>query len=294
MSITPELYEFIVKVVEDRVRDVKVTRESFEGLTATVNKLAEQIKELAEAQRRTEEGLSKLAEAQLKTEERLNELAKRVDELAIAQRGTEEGLNTLAKRVDALAEAQLKTEERLNQLAEAQVRTERRLDELAKRVNALAEAQKRTEERLNQLAESVDKLTKGLNALRVEVGRLSDVVGFGLEDVARVMLPGWLHRRLGVHVEELRREFLKLNGEEVEVNLYGEGLKEGVKVTVVGEVKSRIYGDDVSRFHEKVFSRVRRVVEGEVLGVLFGYLIHPSAKRRAEELGLYVVASYER
>ncbi|RLF13958.1 MAG: hypothetical protein DRJ97_07085 [Thermoprotei archaeon] len=95
-------------------------------------------------------------------------------------------------------------------------------------------------------------------------------------------------------MEELRREFLEVDGEEVEVDLYGVGLKGGVKVTVVGEVKSRVYGDDVSRFHERVVSRIRRVVEGEVLGILFGYLVHPSAERRAEELGLYVVASYER
>jgi len=30
MSITPELYEFIVKVVEDKVRDIRVAQEEFE------------------------------------------------------------------------------------------------------------------------------------------------------------------------------------------------------------------------------------------------------------------------
>jgi len=273
MGITPELYEFVAKVVEDKVRELKVSREAFDKLTASIDALAE-------AQLKTEKRLntlakrvSKLTRAQLKTEERLNELAKRVDELAV-------GLNGLAKRVDELAQAQLKTEERLNGLA--------------KRVDELAQAQLKTEERLNELAERVDSLVAGLNALRVEVGRLSDVVGFGLEDVARVVLPGWLHRRLGVEVEELRREFLRVDGEEVEVNLYGEGFRGGVKVTVIGEVKSRVYSDDVSRFYERVFVKARRVVEGEALGVLFGYLIHPSAKRRAKELGLYTVASYER
>jgi len=97
-----------------------------------------------------------------------------------------------------------------------------------------------------------------------------------------------------VEVEELRREFLKVDGEEVEVNLYGEGLRGGVKVTVIGEVKSRIYSDDVSGFHERVVAKARRMVEGEALGLVFGYLAHPSAKRRAEELGLYAVAAYER
>jgi len=210
VSITPELYDFIVKLIEEKVREVKVTREAFDKLASTVR---------------------------------------------------------------SLTRAQRRTEERLNQLAEAQ---------------------SRTEERLNQLAEAVDRLVVGLDSLRVEVGRLSEVVGFGLEDVARVVLPGWLHRRLGVEVEELRREFLRVDGEEVEVNLYCEGLKGGAKVTVLGEVKSRIYSDDESGFHERVFTRAKKAVEGEALGVLFGYLIHPTAKRKAEELGLYTVASYER
>jgi len=97
-----------------------------------------------------------------------------------------------------------------------------------------------------------------------------------------------------VEVEELKREFLRVDGEEVEVNLYGEGFKDGAKVTVIGEVKSRIYGDDVARFYERVFAKAKKAIEGEALGVLFGYLIHPTAKRKAEELGLYTVASYER
>ena len=97
----------------------------------------------------------------------------------------------------------------------AQSKTEKRLNELAKRVNELAAAQLKTEERLNALADSVDKLVAGLSALRVEAGRLSDVVGFGLEDIARVVLPGWLHRRLGVEVEELRRSSWRLTGRKL-------------------------------------------------------------------------------
>ena len=101
MSITPELYDFIVKLIEEKVREMKVAREAFDKLASTVR---------------------------------------------------------------SLTRAQRRTEERLNQLAEAQ---------------------SKTEEHLNQLAEAVDKLVMGLDSLRVEVGRLSEVVGFGLEDVAR-------------------------------------------------------------------------------------------------------------
>ncbi len=231
MGISAELYEFIIKVVDERVREIKVTREEFDRLVRTVRELAEKIDQLAEAQRRTEERLNKLAEAQRRTEERLNELAKRVDQLA--------------------------------------------------------EAQRRTEERLNKLVEAMD-------LLRREVGRLSDTIGFGLEDIARVVLPGWLYRHLGVEVDELERRFIEVDGGEIEVNLYGEGVRNGEKIVVVGECKSRIYGRDVEQFYRRVYRVVSRVVKTKTIGILFGYLVHPSAQKKAEELGLYVVASYQR
>ncbi len=303
LSITAELYEFIVKVVEDKVKDIMVTREEFDKLARVVRELGEKISQLVEAQlktegrleqlakrvdqlterlnqliesqRLTEERLNRLAEAQTRTEERLNQLAKRVDQLAEAQRRTEERLNELVKRVDQLAEAQRGTEERLNQLAI--------------RVDQLAEAQLRTEERLNKLVEAID-------LLRREVGRLSETIGFGLEDIARVVLPGWLYRHLGVEVDELVRRFIVVDGVEIEVNLYGEGRRDREKVVVIGECKSRIYSRDVDQFYTRVFRPVSRLFEREtrVIGVLFGYWIHPSAQKRAEELGLYVVASYQR
>ncbi|MEM2418488.1 MAG: hypothetical protein QW414_07055 [Candidatus Bathyarchaeia archaeon] len=283
MSITPELYDFIVKVVEDRVRDIRVTREEFDRLRKDMDehfrRLEDAIAGLTEAQHRTEERLNALVGFQQRAEERLRALAE-------AQYRTEEGLNALAEaqkrteeRLDALAEAQKMTEERLTALAEAQKRTEERL-------NALAEAQRRTEEAIMRLIVSLD-------ALRVEVGRLSETVGFGLEDVARVVLPGWIYARLGIRVEDLRREFVEVNGREVEVNLYGEGELKGEKIIIVGEVKSRIYGSDVKEFYDNIYVPIARMAGAKVIGILFGYLIHPSAKKLSEELGLHVVVSYE-
>ncbi len=118
-------------------------------------------------------------------------------------------------------------------------------------------------------------------------------MGFGLEDIARVVLPGWLYRHLGVEVEGLRREFFVVDGEEVEVNLYGEGVLRGERVVVVGEAKSRVYGPDVERFYRRVYVPVSKLVAAKTVGVLLGYLVHPSARRKAQELGLHVIAAYE-
>ncbi|MGC8977448.1 MAG: chordopoxvirus fusion protein [Candidatus Ratteibacteria bacterium] len=102
MELTKELYEAIITIIDDRVKDIKVTREEFELLRKAVL-------ELAEAQKKAEERLTRLEEAQIRTEERLTRLE---------------------EAVERLAEAQAKTEIRLNELAEAQKKTEEELKTL--------------------------------------------------------------------------------------------------------------------------------------------------------------------
>jgi len=105
MALTAELYEAIVKIVDDRIREIRVTREDF-------NALQQAVFQLTEAQRRTEERLDHLAEtvqalaeAQRRTEERLDHLAETVQALAEAQRRTEEAIRQLGRQVGALSDS---------------------------------------------------------------------------------------------------------------------------------------------------------------------------------------------
>ncbi|RLE71440.1 MAG: hypothetical protein DRZ80_08420 [Thermoprotei archaeon] len=212
-----DLYEFIIKVVDQRISEIKVTREDF-------SRVEEALKRLTEAQHKTEEKLAELIEAQRKTE-------KRVEELAKAQIETEEALASLARVV---------------------------------------------------------------REQNVKIDRLSNVIGFGLEDIARVVLPGWLYRHLSVEVENFRREFFEIDQRRVEVNLYGEGRVRGEAVVVVAECKSRIHERDVDKFFENIYEPVSKIKDVKVVGVLFGFLIYPEAREKAKKLGMHVVASYER
>jgi seryl-tRNA synthetase len=228
MSLTPELYEIIVKIIDERVREIKVTREEFDKLR----------KILDERFSRLEEATIKFTEAQQKTEERLDKLTKTV-----------------------------------NNLAET--------------VNSLVEAQKRNEERFGKLIASLDNLG-------VEVGRLSDTIGFGLEDICKVVLPGWLYKHLNIKIDKLEREFFIINGERIEVNVYGEGFLNDEKIAVIVESKSKIHENDVNKFYYEVFRKVQQFLNIKCIGVLFGYLIYPEAAELAKELKLYTVASYEK
>ncbi|MEM3018404.1 MAG: hypothetical protein QXO25_05950 [Candidatus Bathyarchaeia archaeon] len=231
MALSGELYEAVIRIVDQRVGEIKVTREDFDRLTKTVSELSGVVGELAEAQKRTESVVSNLTERVVRLE----------------------------GAVEALAEAQKRTEER---------------------VSELAEAQKRTEDAVGRLA--------------VAVGSLSDTVGYSLEDVARVMLPPWLERHERVKVEELERRFIEVDGESVEINLYGEGVKARAPITVVGEAKSRIHVGDVKEFAGKVEKIQGALKKRRILPLMFGYWIHPSATSLGKTLRIRLVASYQR
>jgi len=226
---------------------------------------------------RVEAAIGKLTEAQARTEERVGRL--------------EKGQQAMQASIQALAEAQARTEERVEQLAEAQRRTEERLDRVEGAMERLAEAQHRTEKGMR-------KLTEGMDALRRQVGALSENVGFGLEGIARIVLPGYLERHLDMKVlgplgEELNPRILGPEGEEEEFDLYGVGLRDKQETTIVGEVKSRIYSDDVRSFLRRM-ERVSSALPESTLPVLFGYNIHPQAREEAEKAGLLLVAAYQR
>jgi predicted nuclease with TOPRIM domain len=297
-GITAELYRAIVTIVDDRVKEIRVTREDFDRLTQTVA-------QLAQAQARTEQRLEELAQAQARTEQRLNELAQ-------AQARTEQRLEELAQaqaRTDAavqqLVQAQARTEQRVEQLegamqrlAEAQARTEERLDRLEAAVERLAEAQARTEERVDRLEAAVERLAEAqarteqaLQQLATQVGALSDNVGYGLEDIARVVLPGYLKQRYGVTVERLERRIFPIDGQQFDIDLYAEGRRGRRRIVVLGEVKARIYAREVHHF-QQVLQAVRPQLPVEPLPVLFGYFIDLSAMEAAQDQ-ILLIAAYQ-
>ncbi len=73
-GLTAELYRAVVSLIDDRMSEIRVVREDFDRLTATVQALAE-------AQRRTEERVNELAEAQRRTEEQVQALTREVQAL---------------------------------------------------------------------------------------------------------------------------------------------------------------------------------------------------------------------
>ena len=234
--------------------------------------------------------------------EDFNELKSVVKELVEAQHQTEKRLDSLTVKVEELAEAQKRTESRVEELAEAQHQTEKRLDSLTVKVGELAEAQKRTESRVEELAEAqkqteleITKLSKGLRQTRQMVGGLSDSVGYGLEDRAIAVMPSLLKEKFGIESDNgFVRKYIILDGQEVELNMFGTGHKADEKWFVVGEGKAKLSKKDVDKFL-RLLTRLRtfKLVEDRVLPIMVTYSTRPATQRYAEEKGINIIWSYE-
>ncbi|CUS92366.1 hypothetical protein [Candidatus Kryptobacter tengchongensis] len=328
IKITPELIEEIRRLIDERFKVMYVERSDFEDLKDLVKQIGQNMFLLAEAQRKTEERLDAFEKATEENFKRvwesINQLTIRVDQLAEAQRKTEERLNAFEKAteenfkkvwesINQLAEAQRRTEERLNafekateenfkrvwesinqltirvdQLAEAQRKTEERLNQLTIRVDQLAEAQRKTEERLNQLISEHQRT-------REILAGISDTVGYGLEDKVMVYMREFARDEYGVEAEIVeRRNVVYPDGRYDEVNIYVEGRKDGQKVYLIGECKSRPSKGEIDKLSKKR-DRLRNYFNADVYAFIVAYYFSPEVENylREEHPDIKMVKSYE-
>ncbi|HSF32965.1 MAG TPA: hypothetical protein VLK82_21135 [Candidatus Tectomicrobia bacterium] len=260
-GLTAEMYQAIVAIVDDRLRDVRVTREGFERL---------------------EGAILRLAEAQARTEARVEHLETRMDRVEAALERLVEAQARTEARVGQLAEAQARTEARVEQLAEAQARTEARVEQLA-------EAQARTEATLQRTEEALQQLTR-------QVGGLSETVGGDIEDIAYIVLYDVLKREFGWQVGVLERTWQQWNGSPEEINVFGRATDPAHPdrtIWILGEAKHNLTLREVERFAQQT-ERARQHLHGEVYAVCFAYRARPEVRARLQELGIPLLFSYGR
>jgi predicted nuclease with TOPRIM domain len=101
-GLTAEMYQAIVAIVDDRLREVRVTREGFDQLTQAISRLTQAQARTEERVGRLEEAMSRLAEAQARTEERVGRLEEAMSRLAEAQARTEAALQRTQEAVQQL------------------------------------------------------------------------------------------------------------------------------------------------------------------------------------------------
>ena len=209
----------------------------------------------------------------------VKELAEAQQHLAKAQQRTEQRVEELAETQQHLAEAQQRTEQRVEELAEAQQRTEQRVEELA-------EAQQHTEHALQQL-------TRQMGGLARQLGSMSDRMGGDLEEVAAIMIHDVLEHEFEWQIDELDRAWQMWNGEEEEIDVFGQAhdpLRPDTTLWIVGEVKFNLTMRDVERF-TFLLARAARHLEGEIVPVCFSYRVRPAVREATKMAGYHLVLS---
>jgi len=283
LRITPATRKEIVEIIDNRIREVHVTKEDFSELKAIVRNIGVKVGELTEAQKRTETSMEELADAQKRTETSMEELAdaqKRtetsMEELADAQKRTE-------TKVGELADAQKRTETKVGELTEAQKGTDRRIDSLTTSMEELADAQKRTEI-------SVEKLAKGLDATRTELGGLSRSVSYSLENEAYRQLPSFLKERYNIDITD---KMVRLEMEGEEINIFAHGRKDGRDILIIGETELKLSSVGKLRQLERKVSLIQKNYPGDCIPLLITHFARPAVLDSAREKGIVVVQSFE-
>jgi hypothetical protein len=166
-------------------------------------------------------------------------------------------------------------------------------NELKAIVRDLALAQKELAEAQKELAQAQKRTELALQRLSRQVGGLSDRLGGDLEDTAYIVIHDVLEREYGWKVEPLRRDYLRWNGHEVELDLVGRAhdpKHPDRVITILGETKFNLTLKEVRRFARKV-ERVRAALAGECFPVCFCYRARPEVREAVRELGFHLIFS---
>jgi len=284
------------------------------SLDETLQHLVNGLVSLAEGQKQLQATVSQLVEWQQRTQgtiaqlvEGQQHLQQAVIHLTEENRRLAEGQQRLQETVAELAEENRRLTEENRRLAEGQQRLQETVAHLTEENRRLAEGQQRLQEivaelaegqqglqrTVEQLAEENRKMSVVLKEVNKKVGRLDEQWGMTVEGVAQLFLPRYLESEYGIKLKgrpgyKLRPMFFRLNGEWEQVDLYGEGTKNGEEICVVCECKSKIYGRDVFAFIKKL-DRLWLHLRKRPIAVMFGYSIHPTAEEPASSRNIILV-----
>ncbi len=176
----------------------------------------------------------------------------------------------------------------VKELAEAQKETQLEFKKLM-------EAHNETQIELNKLFVKVVDVDAGLTETRCEVGGLSTNLGYILENEAYKVLPKLLLRDFGVKVKgRLLRKYITTDrNESFEVNIFGEAVKSGKKIIVLGESKSKLSKNDIDKFLRKQFNKLSDMFDNPLLILVTHNVTSNDVVDYANEKSIKIYFSYE-
>ncbi len=280
-----ELRNFVAQLAQGQQR----LQEVVARLTVGQEQLQSVVTQLAEEQRQLSQGQQQLAQGQQQLQEVVARLTVGQEQLQAAVTNLTEEQRQLAQRQKQLQEVvarlvigQEQLQAAVTNLTEEQRQLSKRHQKLEEVVTHLIESQQQMQQLMAELSDSNRKVAGILKEVNKKVGRIDEQLGLSVEAVAQVVLPTYLEKKHDIKLKgepgyELRPLFIFVNGKREQIDLYGEGTKDGEEICVVCECKARIYERDVRSFIRKL-SRWRLHLKKRVVAILFGFFVHPSSE----------------
>ena len=173
--------------------------------------------------------------------------------------------------------------------------------ELAERVNVLTMRMDELTQRMDELTQRVQDLVgemKGIKVtiqdMRQEIGGMSHAIGYGLEDQSYLTLPPILKRDHAITLKgRLKRGFLETaRNKYIEINIWGQGEREGKSIEIIGEAKTQLKKRDVDKFLQTL-QAIRPHIDHSIHPICVTYQTSPAVTQYAKDKGITLYFTYE-
>ncbi len=123
---------------------------------------------------------------------------------------------------------------------------------------------------------------------------MSHTVDYRLEDEAMKSLPSLLKRDLSVDTQgPLIRDYIEIGPKKnMELNIWGHGVKDGKAVEIVGEAKSQLKKRDVDKFLEAL-EILEPIINKQIVLLLVTYQTSPDVRRYIQGKNIALYFSYQ-
>jgi hypothetical protein len=130
--------------------------------------------------------------------------------------------------------------------------------------------------------------------MRQEIGGMSHAIGYGLEDQSYLTLPPILQRDHAITLKgRLKRGFLETGRNKyIEINIWGQGEREGKSIEIIGEAKTQLKKRDVDKFLQTI-QAIQPHIDHSIHPICITYQTSPAVTHYAKEKGISLYFTYE-
>jgi myosin heavy subunit len=281
LSRVEQALETLVRVTQEHSHEIAELRQASRENTLAIAELSKAVQENTSAIAELRQTVSGLVEVTQRHSQEIAELRQMVQENTSA-------IAELRQTVSGLVEVTQRHSQEIAELRQMVQENTSAIAELRQAVRELVETTKKH-------AQVLRRLELDQQDIRKQLGGLAMAFGYRLEDDAYLALPRLLKQDYGIEVQgRLKRDYLvDRQGNHLEVNILGEGVREGETITIVGESKAQLSANEIDRFLRRKVRRLQGVYPN-LFPIIVTYMTtSPDVLEHARQRGVAVYFSYD-